>query len=153
MNKKPSRTHGAFKHRWLSLVSLSAWAFFPGELVAQTWLINFNTSTGYRGASQTNADSNGNLWNNVNPSSWLALSNTAGTASGSFRGNLSSTTANVDSYNGLLGTNVVNPLTQSQTDSVVIDSASLGVLGGSKAAAAGYAVTTAGSSHQWKFVS
>ena len=111
MNKKPSKTHGAQKHRWLSLVSLSALVFFPGELVAQTWLINFNTSTGYRGASQTNADFNGNTWNNVNPSFWSTLTNTTGSASGSFRGNLSGSTANVDSYNGPLGTNVANPLT------------------------------------------
>ena len=123
-----------------------------GELQAQTWLINFNSTNGYRGASQTNADSNGNIWNNVNPSSWSALTNTTGSASGSFRGNLSGSTANVDSYNGPLGTNTANPLTQAQIDSVVVDSAALGVLGGSKAAAAGYAVTTSGSSHQWKFL-
>ena len=97
MNNKPSKTHGALKHRWLSLVSLSALAFFPGELVAQTWLINFNTSTGYRGASQTNADSNGNLWNNVNPSFWSTLTNAAGTASGGFRGNLLGSGAGLDS--------------------------------------------------------
>jgi len=123
-----------------------------GELQAQTWLVNFNNSGGYRGASQTNADANGNFWNNVNPSFWSSLSNTAGTASGSFRGNLSGSSAGVDSYNGPLGTNVANPLTQAQIDSVVVDSAALGVLGGSKAAAAGYAVTTAGSSQQWKFL-
>ena len=151
MNNKPSKTHGAFKHRWLSLVSLSAWAFFSGELVAQTWLINFNTSTGYRGASQTNADSNGNLWNNVNPSFWSTLTNTAGTASGGFRGNLLGSGAGLDSYNGPLGTNVANPLTQTQIDSVLVDSAALGLLGGSKAAAAGYAVTT-NTAKNWYFL-
>lgn len=119
---------------------------------SQTWLINLNSSSGYRGASQTNADANGNLWNNVNPSFWSTLTNTTGTASGSFRGNLSGSSANVDSYNGPLGTNVAAPLTQSQIDSVVVDSVALGVLGGSKAAAAGYAVTTSGSSQQWKFL-
>ena len=43
-----------------------------------------------------------------------------------------------DSYNGPLGTNVSNPLTDAQINAVVIDSAALGLLGGSKAAAADY---------------
>jgi len=109
---------------------------------AQTWLINLNNDTGYRGASQTGADTNGNLWNNVDPWYWSAITTVTGTSSGGFRGNILSTTSGVDSYNGPLGTNVSNPLTQSQVDSVVIDSAALGALGGSKAAAAGYATST-----------
>ena len=109
---------------------------------AQTWLINLNNDTGYRGASQTGADANGNLWNNLDPWYWSAIQTVSGTNSGGFRGNILSTTSGVDSYNGPLGTNVSNPLTQPQIDSVVIDSAALGALGGSKAAAAGYATST-----------
>ena len=114
--------------------------------LAQVWLLNFNTAAGYRGASQTNADANGNNWNNLNADSWLDIVTTAGATSGTFRGNLAGTTAGLDSYNGPLGTNVSDPLTDSEIAAVAIDSAALGFLGGSQAAAAGYAASA-----DWKF--
>jgi autotransporter-associated beta strand protein len=116
---------------------------------AQTWLVNLNDAAGYRGASQNGTDANGNLWNNINPWGWVGIQTTFGTSSGNFRGNLLGTSAGVDSFNGPLGSNVSNPLTQAQVDSVVIDSAALGLLGGSKAAAAGYASSNA--TNGWNF--
>jgi len=109
---------------------------------AQTWLINLNNETGFRGASQNGTDSNGNLWNNLDPWYWSAIQTVTGTSSGGFRGNILGTTSGVDSYNGPLGTDVSNPLTPTQVGNVTIDSAALGALGGSKAAAAGYATST-----------
>ena len=109
---------------------------------AQTWLINLNNDTGYRGASQNGTDTNGNLWNNLDPWYWSAIQTVSGTSSGGFRGNILGTTSGVDSYNGPLGADVSNPLTAIQVGNVTIDSAALGALGGSKAAAAGYATST-----------
>ena len=107
---------------------------------AQTWLLNFNNDTGFRGASQNGTDTNGNLWNNLNPWYGQQIQTVFGTNTGSFAGNILSTAANIDSYGGPAGTSVTNPLTQAEIDGVVIDSAALGLLGGSKAAAAGYVV-------------
>ena len=108
---------------------------------AQTWLINLNNDTGYRGASQSGVDSNGNTWNNLDPWYWSAIQTVGGTSSGGFKGNVLSTTSGVDSINGPLGADVSNPLTATQIGNIIIDSAALGALGGSKAAAAGYATS------------
>lgn len=130
-------------------IALGIIAMLSSGIQAQTWLINLNNDTGYRGASQNGTDSNGNTWNNLNPSWWSALTPIYGGANtGNFRANLSGTTAGVDSFNGPVAnsgnaSNLSNPLTQSQIDSVVIDSTALGILGGSKAAAAGYATSNA----------
>jgi len=126
-------------------ITLGALILLSSGIQAQTWLINLNSASGgYRGASQNGTDANGNTWNNLNPYDWVGLTPIYGGANaGNFKGNLSGTSAGTDSYNGPLGTNVSNPLTQSEIDSVVIDSTALGILGGSKAAAAGYATSNA----------
>lgn len=140
MKTIPSRTSKT------TLIGLICALAVISQAEAQNWLINFNNASGYRGASQTNADANSNLWNNLNPGYWQDIVTTTGSTNGTFQGNLSGTTAGIDSYNGPLGTNVSNPLTDAQITSVAIDSAALGLLGGSKAAAAGYAVST-----NWNF--
>ncbi|NCY22452.1 hypothetical protein EBX31_10930, partial [bacterium] len=63
--------------------ALAVFGFFSENTQSQTWLINFNTSTGYRGASQTNTDANGNIWNNMNPGFWANLTTATGTNTGS----------------------------------------------------------------------
>jgi len=118
---------------------------------AQTWLLSFDNATGYRGASQNGTDTNGNLWNNLNPWYWQTIQTVSGTTSGGFHGDVLSTVANVDSWGGPAGINESDPLTQAQIDGVVIDSAALGLLGGSQAAAAGYAVTSNATSPNWNF--
>ena len=143
--KTPMKTIPTRTNKTMAIGLICALAAIS-QAEAQNWLINFNNAIGYRGASQTNADANGNLWNNLNPGYWQDIVTVAGSTNGTFRGNLSGTTAGIDSYNGPLGTNVSNPLTDAEIASVIIDSTALGLLGGSKAAAAGYAVST-----DWNF--
>ena len=104
---------------------------------AQTWLIDFGATNSWRGASQVGADANGNQWNSIVPYNYISgLKTITGTAS--TIDYAPPTGIAVDSYNGPLGTSVSNPLTTGQVDAVVIDSAALGILGGSKAAAADF---------------
>jgi autotransporter-associated beta strand protein len=104
---------------------------------SQTWLIDFGATNSWRGASQVGADANGNQWNSIVPYNYISgLKTIAGTAS--TIDYAPPTGIAVDSYNGPLGASVSNPLTTAQVDAVVIDSAALGILGGSKAAAADY---------------
>jgi autotransporter-associated beta strand protein len=115
-----------------------------GPSSAQVWLLDFGADSSFRGASQTGLDQNGNTWNSFPPSWYVGslvttVSQTTGAAYAPGTGS-----PGTDSYNGPLGTNVSNPLTQAEVDAVVIDAAALGLLGGSKAAAVDYQAATEG---------
>ena len=105
--------------------------------IAQTWLIDFGATNSYRGASQVGADANGNQWNSVVPNWYVGGLKTV-TGASSTIDYAGPSGIGLDSFNGPLGGNVSNPLTAAQVDAVVIDSGALGILGGSKAAAADY---------------
>jgi autotransporter-associated beta strand protein len=104
----------------------------------QVWLLDFGGSNSYRGASQVGPDANGNVWNSFPPTFYVASLLTSGSATTGAAYAYDSGSATTDSYNGPLGTAVSNPLTQPEVDSAVIDSAALGLLGGSKAGAVDY---------------
>ena len=104
---------------------------------AQTWLIDFGATNSYRGASQVGADANGNQWNSVVPNWYVSALKTV-TGASSTVDFAPPSGVGIDSFNGPLGGNVSNPLTAAQVDAIVIDSGALGILGGSKAAAADY---------------
>jgi|LakMenEpi03Aug12_release.lakeMendotaPanAssembly.Ray.scaffolds.fasta_scaffold19414_5 autotransporter-associated beta strand protein len=124
-----------FPHTTLATLLIFAAVNVPSQ--AQLWLIDFGATNSFRGASQVGADDNGNTWNSLAPY-WYVGS--LATANGVTSGLAYSPPAGIgtDSYNGPLGTDVSDPLTTEQVDSVVIDAAALGVLGGSQAAAADY---------------
>lgn len=111
---------------------------------AQVWLLDFGASNSFRGASQVGPDANGNVWNSMPPTFYVADLLTSGSVTTGAAHAPGTGSPGTDSYNGLLGTNVSNPLTQQEVDAAVLDAAALGLLGGSKAAAVDYQTATQG---------
>ena len=104
-------------------------------LHAETVLIDFGNASSYRGASQTGADANGYSWTSIYSgayySSLVDLANNATTLGIGFS---ASTGLGTDSYNGPSGATSIPPA-QAEIDAANINASSLGILGGSKAAA------------------
>jgi hypothetical protein len=102
----------------------------------QTILIDFGNNSSYRGYSQSGPDANGNYWTSVWSGAYFPnLLDTTGTATPVGLGFV--TVGGTDSFNGPAGV-TSNPATLSEVNSVTINTAALGVLGGSKAAAFDY---------------
>ena len=131
------RGSASVKNLFRAVLLVAVSAGLSDDLRAQTWLIDFGATNSYRGASQVGADANGNQWNSVVPNWYVGGLKTVTGASSSID-YAPPSGVGIDSFNGPLGSNVSNPMTTGQVDAVVIDSAALGILGGSKAAAADY---------------
>jgi autotransporter-associated beta strand protein len=150
--------------RRLLLPGLAAIALLlciPAATQAQTILINMDPGNVWNGAPQNGPDANGNLWNNLNPwntFSWLTTSTGDSPSSnsvyrGAYLGALMGTSPGVDAYNGPAGnSNISLNMTSNQVAGINL-APSLGLLAGSKAAAAGYAVANAavGGVNTWDF--
>lgn len=115
-----------------------------GSAGAQTWLIDFGADTSWRGASQVGPDDNGNVWNSLPPYWYVGnLVRTDGEVTGAAYA-VGDRPIGTDSYNGPLGDFVSDPLSPAEVDFVFIDSEAIGILGGSRAAAADYMVAPDG---------
>ena len=107
-----------------------------GTTHAQTVLIDFGNSNSFRGASQVGADANGNFWTSVYSGAYYSgVADVTGTNTSIGFG--FSAAGGTDSFNGPAGA-TTNPITKQKHDNVQIDSAALGLLGGSDAAAIDY---------------
>lgn len=129
--------------RALQLPLLLVWAAMlpPSSLSARTFLVDFNSSKGFRGVDPASPDLNGNRWNAIpHPATSSpqlnGLVDTAGVASSIDLG--FSTPFGSDSYNGPAGETTVgapsyalDPAKVSATD---IDATALGALGSKEAA-------------------
>lgn len=131
-----------FKLRRILLL-LSLGLLLSARAEARTFLVDLNSSKGFRGADPASPDTNGNHWNAfpnpVTGSSQLnGLVDTAGAASSVDFG--ASTPFGSDSYNGPAGA-TDEPVTQAMIEATDIDAVALRELGGSKAAAFDYIAT------------
>lgn len=102
---------------------------------AQTILIDFGNNSSYRGYSQSGPDSNGNYWTSVWSGAYYPnLVDITGAPTSVGFGFASGGAGGTDSFNGPAGA-TTDPATALEVSNVAINSAALGVLGGSKAAA------------------
>ena len=125
------------------LLLLSLGLLLSARAEARTFLVDLNSSKGFRGADPVSPDNNGNHWNAfphpaTGSSQLNGLIATDGTGSTVDFG--SSTPFGSDSYNGPAGA-TAEPITQTMVDATDIDAAALRELGGSKAAAFDYIAT------------
>jgi hypothetical protein len=123
-----------------SMVMLLAVTVLVSSAAADMILVDFGNDSSFRGANQTGLDANGNTWNSVwSGAFYSGLLNTAGDATTINFG--FSSEAGTDSFNGPAGV-TTEPITQTQIDSVDIDAPALGLLGGSRAAAFDFYVSS-----------
>ena len=132
-----------FLHFRSWLLPLTAVLLLTPRAEARTFLVDLNSSKGFRGADPVSPDANGNHWNAfphpVTGSSQLnGIVATDGAASTVDFG--ASTPFGSDSYNGPAGA-TAEPVTQAMVDATDIDAPALGDLGGSKPAAFDYIAT------------
>lgn len=103
----------------------------PLQVRAQSILVDFGTSSSFRGASVPTPDENGNVWNGFAPGAFLAnLVDTAGAARGLSMG--FTTPIGTDSYNGPAGP-TSDPPTPAELANTRFDPAALGELGATNA--------------------
>lgn len=127
--------------RWLP--SLCALALLPVAVQARTFLVDLNSSRGYRGIDPVSPDANGSVWNAfphpaTGASQLNGLADTGGNSSALDFGSI--TPFGSDSYNGPAGA-TAEPVTPAMVGATDIDAAALGDLGGSKEAAFDYIAT------------
>lgn len=115
------------------------------SLCGRTFLVDFGSSTSFRGVSPASPDANGNYWNSFKPGDFLSgITDTAGTNSTLALGiDLSSAAVGTDSFNGPAGA-TSDPVTPSEIAAVDIDTAALGSLATKEAAIDFITVTSGG---------
>jgi hypothetical protein len=116
-----------------SLMTLAIVAILSIAAHAQTVLIDFGSSTSFRGISVTNPDVNGHHWTSMQPGLFYTnLVDINGVGTGINFG--FSTPVGTDSFNGPAGVTANTPLTPAEVAATDIDAGALGNLGIKEAA-------------------